>query len=807
MAGFIGSMKGYFSSSSNAAPPIQPKSSIPENEEELKRELTQLGLKGKNATFLIQNGDKFSDKTQLLAKKFSIPDDKAEKALKILKAYKIKKVPPKEIMHFEQLIKKNPSMSLKDIALLHDIHEDVVAAYLENSEASPLTDNEKASIEEQLDNGFSLTDIAVELKLSQKKVNEYVEHKFILFNGKDGDMVLKILIKHFGKCPVNKLRELIAKKDVKLQENICFKLPESDQNEYDNVKDYFEKFEESQNFFEIEDTLTIETKTCIRASSLEDVGELSLKLNRVEKVICDYLLRFHPDNKLMCHYAEEQLKQIRKLDEDLGIDSQIPHTVYRMIISDTFDSLIEKAKKRVGNLQMDILQEILPLTFHYIKCSLSLEELTQIISNMTNIQLTTLDLFHLIFQMSDPVVRGLCIEHYSFSNPVPFYYPILSPYPPEQTSCQFEICKELWYSLQQFSGLVSFGLGWASWNPIGKSHLLDLIFQTDFMKGSPQNSPFHFGSIDIQMTKNIFGKIKESSSESKQWAFIDCHGYSNTNILRDICEKLSIALIHVSYSDYRENYSRVEEDLKEITSNTEHVYVFVRDCMESEVNAKQASIEGKIYQFFFIPNLVKNDLQLPTLRDIGYKVLHSTQGKMRLVGSDFLQDLTMKYGNEEDLEIEKALIESIMKDICSQNIDKIDFSSLSYYPHFVKYMHHYYEASSKTEQEVVDELNQKCQHILNHLNRAEISAITWHFIEIISQENSILILWKLSQELNVLSKQLINANNKTSFTLEVLWREALLSSKYNASRNDQGKQVRKYFNTFSSSFCNYNPQS
>ena len=333
----------------------------------------------------------------------------------------------------------------------------------------------------------------------------------------------------------------------------------------------------------------MEDKTCIRASSLDDVGQLSIKLNRMERVIRSYLLQYYPDKELMLDCRQKQLKQIQNMRENFGGDMKISHTTYRMIISDSIHKLINIANKS-GQSPKRILNELLPLAFYYIKCSLPLKELTQMIANTTDLQLTTLDIFHLIFQMSEPVVRGLCIEHYSFSNPVPFYYPILSP--PEQTSCRFKICKELWYSLQQFSGLVSFGLGWASWNPTGKSYLLDLILQTDFDKGSPQNSPFHLGSIDIQITKNLFGQ--RVIGESTQWAYIDCHRCSDVNVIYDVCQNLDIALIHVSYSDYSKNKSRMEEDLKNITAKTKHVYVFVRDCMEIKIHSEQVKIESKI---------------------------------------------------------------------------------------------------------------------------------------------------------------------------------------------------------------------
>ena len=421
--------------------------------------------------------------------------------------------------------------------------------------------------------------------------------------------------------------------------------------------------------------------------------------------------------------------------------------------------------------------------------------------SITNIQLTTLDIFHLIFQMSDPVVRGLCIEHYSFSNPVPFYYPILRPYPQEQTSCQFEICKELWYSLQQFSGLVSFGLGWASWNPIGKSHLLDLMFETDFVKGSPQNSPFHLGSIDIQMTKNLFGD--RNKHETTKWTYIDCHRSSDINLISDICRNLDIALIHVSYSDYTNNYPRLKENLNKITVNNKHVYVLVRDFLGNDQKEERVKVKGK-FTYIFIPNLIKRDQKiLLELRKYGYIILHSSTTNPRLVGSNFLEALITRYGSWDNLKREKELIESVKNDInTSTNTEgKVDFSFLSYYPHFVEYMSSYYEASSQTDQKKSDELNEKCEIFANHLENAEMSAIAWHFNEILSEDNSTLILWKLSQELNMLSKQKISSSDGTAYTLEILWREALLSSKYNFI--SKSKPTREYFETLSSNFSSH----
>ena len=217
---------------------------------------------------------------------------------------------------------------------------------------------------------------------------------------------------------------------------------------------------------------------------------------------------------------------------------------------ESFDSLIEKAEN-VGNNPTQAFNELLPLILYYLKCSLSFEDITRILAKVTNITITRYDVFHLLFQLSDPVVRGFTIEHYSFSNPVPLYYPIMQSSLIEGRNVEFGICGELWYSIKEYNGLISFELGKASWQPIGKSHLLDLIFETDFVEGNPKGSPFHSKSIDIQLTKNLFGKLNyNSAAEHTKWAFIDCHGYSEHRIIRVIYQHLEIALVHISYSDY-----------------------------------------------------------------------------------------------------------------------------------------------------------------------------------------------------------------------------------------------------------------
>ena len=706
----------------------------------MEAKLFHIGLEKNQVEYIIKKGEQFLNDPEILAEKLEIELKIAKHTLTELKTYKDELL-LLEVKKFEELVKKNPTISLKKLALLNDIDNDVFSAYTESLNTKKLTESQKLIIKKKYNAGYSIAEIAEELKTSPMKIREYVERNYITFIGTEGEKALAIICKDFGEQPIMKLREMIVNKNVKLQE-ICWDLKETNPKEYGEVKRYFENFQESQNFFEIDDTLSNEAKKCIRASTLEDIDELSTKLNRPRIVIRDYLLQFSPDDELMQDCAQEKMKQIQDIYEICRLDKQISHITYRMIISDSLENLIHKVKASEKKSAEKIFERLLPIAFYYLKCSLPLKEFSQIFAELTNISLTTLDIFHLLFQMSEPILSGLCIEHYSFSNPVPFYYPRLKSHIVKntkssynqlsETSYQFEICKELWFSIQQFNGLVSFGLGWASWNPIGKSHLLDLMFKTDFVKGSPQTSPFHLNSIDIQMTKNLFGKKNRTAHESTQWAYIDCHACSDTNVIRDICHNLDIALVHVSYSDYEKNYAHSQGDLSQITINTKYVYVLVRDCPESHQDILQVKESGRL-KFLFIPNLTKCDMQfaLTPIKKFGYTILHSTTESPRVVENNFLENLIGQYCPWNNVEKEKSLVERIKSIILShiKNSSENKFSFLSYYPHFIEYMQCFYKASNEIDQNVIDDLNTNCGELRKTLEESSMSIIVHHFIK------------------------------------------------------------------------------
>ena len=227
--------------------------------------------------------------------------------------------------------------------------------------------------------------------------------------------------------------------------------------------------------------------------------------------------------------------------------------------------------------------------------------------------------------------------------------------------------------------------------------MLDLIFETDFVEGNPKGSPFHSKSIDIQLTKNLFGKLNSNSAaEHTKWAFIDCHGYSEHRIIRVIYQHLEIALVHISYSDYEDNYSRLSEEIQTINRNIKRVYVFIRDYEGSEETVQR---KDESTTFIFLPNLTMRDMTVySALKKIGYEILNSRTINHKQVGPGFIETAMGALTSWElkEIIIDKKLIHSIMEYIKKHPMSnrEINFSFLSYYPSFVKYMNSYQLISS-----------------------------------------------------------------------------------------------------------------
>ena len=772
--------------------------------DELQRKLLALHIEYENIEFIRTKGKKFIGNPELLSKKLKISTEQARGALEALNSLETKYLTDENIISIEECL-NDKIESANEISLFCDIDEELVSKYLESK---PLTDSQKDAINELFNTGQTIYYIAYQLKLVSNKIQKYVDNKFLTFSGNEGQRILEIIQKqeNLGTLNGSILREMIKSRNLKLQDKLCCILQLQDKLEYEHVRKYFKKYDESRNFFEIDTDFTITDILFIKENSSLDTEQLSIRLNKMETVVREHLTQYFPNQTERDYYASCQKKEIEKIVLNFGRDTKTFHT-YRTIITQSLECMIERASE-VCSTSMEAINQLLPLIFYYLKCSLSFEDITRIIAKICKITLTTYDIFHMIFQLSDPLVRGLCIEHYSFSNPVPLYYPSIQTDLLKGKKIELGLCTELWYSMQDYHGLVSFGLGRASWNSIGKSYLLDLIFETDFVEGNPQDSAFHLQSIDIQMTRNLFGAVNTRSSEEIiKWAYIDCHRYSDPNVIKVICQHLDIALIHVSYRDYLENYSQITEEIHQLEEYMLHFYVFIRDCDGTEAIIHRKDDSKNIY--IYIPNLTKRDMTVcSTLKAIGYEILHLHLRNEKLIGTAFIESLMteLKCPNLKEIQTDKKIIQTIIEHIKSQTIStRQNYFFLSYYHSFVEYMSFYYKASFETNLKIIFELNDKCVNLKDQLEHIKINDIVLSFNDLLERNYSGLLLWKLSQELSALKNQVSPPNNEVTndtYNIEIFWREALLSSKYGNQLKCK-KSRDSYKQRFSCNFSNY----
>ena len=753
---------------------------------DLQTALLSLNIDQKEVEMIIKEGGNFLEKPKILARKLKITQEVANKALEIFKSHKeVIKMTPELCKVVKKCLEKNPDIDdPEDIALICDVDKKIAQKYFE---MLPLNREQEKLIREEYRMGNSADKISKFLNISIRKVKEYIALTFPTFSDSKGKLTLEIINKYCGNISISTLQKKISSKNLKLRNQLCSDLCRKNATEYTIVCNYLSRFKETEDFLKIDRNLTLGEINVIKQSSkCLNVEELSIKLNKIESVITEYIDQYtvHPvEHKWNTELQEKQIENISKAFENATFSL----TDYKTIITHSFDSIINGIKNRKKTKKVQkLMDKLLHLIFYYIKCSLPLEDIIQIITNVSNIPLTTHDMFHIIFQLSDSVLRGICIEDYSFSNPVPLYYPRLKPPQSKFKRVEYEICKELWYCLEQYNGLISFGLGRASWNAVGKSTLLDLIFKTDFVKGSPQSSAFHFRSIDIQLTRNLFGGINKSNLESIKWAYIDCHGYSDFSVIQVMCSHLDVALIHVCYNDYKNNEDALNCQLTML--KLKHAYIFLRDCDCETVTIEHSLLNGTDLTYIFVPDLTNNYISvINSLKSIGYEILHLNIRKPQFIHSQFIYVMIQLLNDPvaEDIRKENELIENITEKLNERN--ELDFSYLNYYPLFVEYMSAYHQASHVLDQDAVDALNSTCKLLDKKLKDTKIGDFVMFFNNILLRPKSILIMYKLSRELSrvyfsKLKTEVFpgNVQKKDKYTLEILWRETLLSYKCNA---------------------------
>ena len=481
---------------------------------------------------------------------------------------------------------------------------------------------------------------------------------------------------------------------------------------------------------------------------------------------------------------------------------------YRKLYSDSFSDQLKHLTYKC-NSSDEIMDSLIPLALYYLNCNLPFIQLIEMIDSKILDIPTPVDLVHILFQNSEKLLRAIILNHYSFCNPIPFYYPIIKAYS-KKDSVEYTICHELWYSLNPHNAVVSFGLGIAANDPIGKSTLLDLIFELNFTPNSTINSCFHAGSIDLRLTKNFFSSVT-CDVNLVNWAFFDFHAPTNFEMVKILLKQVSIVLIHIYEKELIENFKNIENSLKSFELKGKHVYIFVRDASEEN---HEESLDENIYTVIKVPEvpsmLKDNDIrELGKLKFIGKEIIE-LNAKIPKFTSRNLEQILKEFNPSLHQEIMSkqsfltAVTDSIVK--TRKNSD-LNFEFLNFYPTFVKLMKKKYEILSENNIEKLEELNTQCSKCFSILNESKICPVVGDiFQNIISHADSVLILWKLAQDLQILTNELstkdeLNEQANDKYSIEILWREAILSQKY-FHKNNIGSGNR-YHETLSRSLSSF----
>ena len=456
---------------------------------------------------------------------------------------------------------------------------------------------------------------------------------------------------------------------------------------------------------------------------------------------------------------------------------------YRMLFSDSFSEQLEHLTYEC-NSPSEIMDSLIPLALYYLNCNLPFIELLEMIdSNLLDIP-SPVDLIHILFQNSEKLLRAIILNHYSFSNPIPFYFPMIKPYS-EEDSIEYTICHELWYSLNPHNAVASFGLGIAANDPIGKSTLLDLIFELNFAANSTSNSCFHAGSIDLRLTKNFYSSVM-CDPHLIDWAFFDFHAPTNFEMVNILLKQVSIVVIHICEEDLIKNFEDIENSLRSFDLKGKHIYIFMRDA-GGEKHKK--SLDKNLFTVIRVPNVQSTRKDKRVIRklkmigkeiiELNAKILKFTSHNLKEVFKEFNPTLYQEIMSKQVFL--SSITDSIIK--TRENSD-LNFEFLNFYPIFVKLMEKKYEILGENNVEKLEELNTQCSKCFNKMNESRICPVVGeHFQSIISHKDSVLILWKLAQDLQFLTNQLNTRNYlqkkaNDKYSIEILWREAILSQKY-----------------------------
>ena len=270
------------------------------------------------------------------------------------------------------------------------------------------------------------------------------------------------------------------------------------------------------------------------------------------------------------------------------------------------------------------------------------------------------------------------------------------------------------------------------------------------------------------------------------FAYFDCHGGAPIEIIKTLCKYVNMIIIHVLERDIEHNRELFNREMKYFYELSKIIVILVRDSIHTTEEEKK----GTNY-FVFVRKFsdISKGKALKDLKAFFRKIINSKPESSLSVDQSIIQKVLREQNGEELKNISNTnnkitrIIERI-EDIrgSKSGLEGNDF--LSFYPIFIEYMKSFYKANQETDQDALDQLNNKCEYLMILLSNTTCSPIIPLFLDLFDDKYSSLMLYKLSKyfiEFNEIDSE---KTQNYKYSTDVLWREALLSFKYSDKMKD-----------------------
>ena len=187
-------------------------------------------------------------------------------------------------------------------------------------------------------------------------------------------------------------------------------------------------------------------------------------------------------------------------------------------------------------------------------------------------------LFYILLMSGDTELRARLLHLYGNYNPIPLRYPAWPNLSLQgqninanNADLNYETNVLSYFVTQPSLGILSLGLGKNASLPIGKSTILNKVFQKNF--STDESSPFHTSTIDIDFDCAF--------RPYRNFCIADAHGVFPNEKLIDFLSIFKVIIIHIHAKDLINN--KVTDELKNLCTCIQksplrnYLNIFIRD--------------------------------------------------------------------------------------------------------------------------------------------------------------------------------------------------------------------------------------